>query len=360
MTEQLIADLVANGGELWIDEKADKVNYEARVRAAIKHGRVPEGQLLITERVGDWRSGSKRVVRLQDKPEWMTVKLEPVPVPATLRSPNKLVKALQDDEAVNVTAAVRNRGLRLIQALVAETERRGYSASRNRSRSHSHGEDKGLFVITIEGHGFGVDLSQVLDRIPHVPSPAEERRAARDTWYRIPSHDHLPSSRLTISLTNGRPYWQSSWTDSETKPLEDHLAQIMQELELRAAFAEEQRVERERQEAARRRAWEEAMRTAKMRFVEEARAQVLKAQVSRWRFAQELDEYLLALRSTAAALPAEQEDDARAWIMWVEEYRARIDPLAGRLALPSVPEPRHDDLKTYLPDGMSPYGPSRW
>jgi hypothetical protein len=65
VTEQLIADVIASGGELHIDREKDKANYETRVGAAIRHGKVPEGKLLTVEH-GTWRvdhqaAGSARV-----------------------------------------------------------------------------------------------------------------------------------------------------------------------------------------------------------------------------------------------------------------------------------------------------------
>jgi hypothetical protein len=58
VTEQLIADVIAAGGELRINAEEDKANYDVRVAAAIRHGKVPEGKLLVIERGASWRTGS--------------------------------------------------------------------------------------------------------------------------------------------------------------------------------------------------------------------------------------------------------------------------------------------------------------
>src|SRR5581483_5931474 len=113
VTEQLIADLIASGGELRIDRDKDKVNYEARVGAAIRHGKVPEGKLLTIE--NDTRR--EWIIRLQDPPAWMTMILDPIPVPGQLRNPHTVLKRLQGEDSLPLTKAVQPRAFRLIQAL---------------------------------------------------------------------------------------------------------------------------------------------------------------------------------------------------------------------------------------------------
>src|ERR1035437_10205600 len=365
VTEQLIADLIASGGELRIDrdkdKDKDKANYEARVGAAIRHGKVPEGKLLTMEH-NTWKEWT---IRLQDPPAWMTTELEPIPVPGQLRNPHPVVKRLQGEDSLQLTKAVQPRAFRLIQALLAEAERRRYGTRFSRSgqqygRNRGYSADEGHFIVAIHGHEFGVRLSQQIDRTPHAPTPAEERRAARETWFRIPAHDEHPSKRLAIHLTNGRQYRQTTRTDSEKHELEAWLPQLLQEIELRAGLAEQQRLEQERERGDRQRLWEEAMSKAERRYAEDHRAGALKEQLKRWRLARELDAYLTELRSAASALSEEDRGDAEAWIAWVEQYRMKIDPTAARIVMPKTPNPRSDDLAAYLPHGVNTYGPSRW
>jgi len=360
VTEQLIADLIASGGELRIDREKDKANYEARVGAAIRHGKVPEGKLLTIER-STWKEW---IIRLQDPPAWMTTALGPIPVPGQLRNPHTVVKRLQGEDSLQLTKAVQPRAFRLIQALLVEAERRGYRTQFSRPvqqyrQSRGYSAEDGHFIVVIQGHEFGVRLSQGIDRTPHSPTPAEERRAARETWFRIAAHDEQPSKRLAISLTNGRQYRQTTWTDSDKHELEVWLPQILQEIELRAGFAEQQRLEQERKAAERERLWKEAMSKAEHRYAEDYRGEVLKKQLKRWQLAQELDAYLAELRSASSALSDEDGRDAEAWIAWAEQYRMEIDPTATRIAMPKIPKPSSDDLAAHLPHGMHPYGPNR-
>ena len=353
--------MIANGGELRIDRDKDKANYELRVGAAIRHGKVPKGKLLTIEH-STWKHG---IIRLQDPPAWMTAVLDPIPVPGQLRNPHPVVKHLQAEDSLHLTKAVQPRASRLIQALLAEAEGRGYRTRLSRTgqqhdRNRGYAADEAHFIVAVHGHQFGVRLSQQVDRIPHAATPAEKRRAAREAWFRIPTHDGHPSKRLAIHLTNGRQYRQSTWTDSDKHELEAWLPQILQEIELRAGFAEQQRLEQEREEAERERLWNEAMSEAERRYAEDHRARVLDEQLKRWRLVRELDAYLTEVRSAASALSEEDRGDAEAWIAWIEQYRMKIDPTAARIAMPKTPKPRSDDLAAYLPQGMNPYGPNRW
>ncbi len=88
----MIAELFANGGELRLDQ-SESSRYEGRVAAAIRFNKVPAGNQLVTS--GRW--GREYVTLLQDAPAWMTVHLEPVILPTSLRKPQAVVTALQSE-----------------------------------------------------------------------------------------------------------------------------------------------------------------------------------------------------------------------------------------------------------------------
>src|ERR1035437_2910240 len=107
----------------------------------------------------------------------MTTELEPIPVPGQLRDPHPVVKRLQGVDSLQLTKAVQARAFRLIQALLAEAERRGYGTRFSRSghqygRNRGYSADEGHFIAPIRGHEFGVRLSQQIARTPHAPTPA--------------------------------------------------------------------------------------------------------------------------------------------------------------------------------------------
>jgi hypothetical protein len=215
--------VIAAGGTLRIDRSTDQTNYQARVASAIRFGKVPEGKLLVMEMDGSWKN---LVIRLQDPPDWMNADLRPIPIPQQLRSPHKVVRELAaDHQRLRLTKIVRPRGLRLLQGLVAEAQDRGYPVQPvvdTQSSYQRRGQRGGLFTIAVKGHSFPLALTQEHDRVPHEPTADERRRAQRDSWYRIPSHDQVPSDRLAIEVIGAREYRKSRWVDGARR-LEDQL-----------------------------------------------------------------------------------------------------------------------------------------
>ncbi len=141
--------------------------------------------------------------------------------------------------------------------------------------------------------------------------------------------------------------------------LEDLLPQILQEVELCAAFADEQPLEAEFQRAQRQRRWEAAIEAAKQQLREAHRADILMRQADDWACAIGLDRYLDALEVTIDATPTAEERSApQEWLDWARGYRHRLDPLNRPLAIPADPKPTADNLKPFL-KGWSFYGPKR-
>ena len=359
-TEQLIADLVSNGGELRVDPP-HRAKYEARVAAAIRFGKVPEGKQLVTK---GSRWSATYVIRLEDAPAWLNALLDPLEVPRVLRRPHPVVVSLQGPHSsLGIDGSGSRRALLLIQALVIEASRRGYLVKETTVTHSGNGfryrESKDHFAIVIDGHAVGVQVRQIVDRIPHTPTPAELARAARDSWFRIPKHDLKPSERLSIHLSGGVEHRQSKWTDSSTQRLDDLLPQVLQEIELRADEAERAKLAAIEAEKIRRRRWELAMAKAKRDHREAHRDQVLENQMDDWLRARRIGEYLDAMRSAIATINIpEDARSAREWFEWAERRALMLDPLQRRLEMPAVPEPAAEDLKPFL-DGWSPYGPDK-
>jgi len=68
-----------------------------------------------------------------------------------------------------------------------------------------------------------------------------------------------------------------------------------------------------------------------------------------WRRATQLCEYLVAMSEHVDALEDRQErQDAQSWLSWSRDYLAKLDPLQGRLAIPTDPVARPVDIKAFL------------
>jgi hypothetical protein len=349
--EQLIADVVAAGGELKIsaDESA---RYKTLVSSATRYGKVPEGKLLKVETGRSWK---EQFVRLTDKPAWMTTVLEPIRVAGTLSKPHPAVKHLRD-EGMPIRAAVRSRAYRMLDALAKEAERRGYSVKTSVWRGGER-RSKGVLTVEVNGHDGHLDIDELNDRVPHVATAKEIRDAERYTWNRIPTHDQVPSGRLRIRVLNGWAVRQESFSDTKTIDLANRLAYVLQEIELRAHEAEVQRLERERREAERRAQWERAVEKAKQAARDDELGKVLRDQIMRWEQGKQVDEYLAAMEGRISELSDDERADAETWLQWVQNYRVRLDPLNGALGLPVEREFSASDLAPFMPRGWSPYGP---
>lgn len=290
--------------------------------------------------------------------------LAPVPVPAQLRKPHAVVQALQHGpDQLQVTKDVRSRALRIVQALVAEAQRRGYQVSvvigkqdRNGFRQRS---SRNHFAITVKDHPTELRLVQEHDRVEHVPTAKELAEKARYPWTRIPTHDQVPNQRLRLELDGGCGTGQAKWADRRSWTLEEKLPEVLREVAARGDAAERRRLAEERARLERRRQWEAAMVAAKERATQAYFADRLIEQAERWRQATELRAYCAAL---AERLAGDDDRDPGAaestceWLRWAHDYIERLDPLHTLPTMPPPPELKPNDLQPYL-GTWSPYGP---
>jgi hypothetical protein len=140
----------------------------------------------------------------------------------------------------------------------------------------------GVLTVDVNGHCFGVDLVQAHDRSPHLPTAAEWRYKERYSFSRIPKFDYQPGARLTLKVMNGFPHRQSSWSDGARQSIEGVLAEVLQEIELRAERAERDRLEEERRRLEEKRLWEVAMERAREDFAHSSHIEPWQAGVSRY------------------------------------------------------------------------------
>ncbi len=197
-----------------------------------------------------------------------------------------------------------------------------------------------------------------LHRTEHIPTKKELAEAEKHSWVRIPRYDHSPAERLRICVSGGLRHRAGEWADTAARPLEDQLAEIVQEVGLRGQEAERKRLADLEEAQQKRLRWEAVKRQATAEYAEAYRARHLEAQNAAWRRAAGLVEYLGALRLHAESLPlGPAKDEAEAWIAWAEGHAQRLNPLNGSPLMPEIPEPRAEDLKPFM-QGLSPYGPS--
>ena len=357
--DRLIADLVAAGGRIVVKQEygVGAANWSARITSASRSKHLPDGKYVSS---GWCRDGLE--ILLKDVPAWRTEVLDPITIPERLTNPHAIVAAFRDGKReLPLTKAVMPRALRLAQAMLVEAEHRGYktklAAEPSRSHYRRRADIPDQFTIATQELTIGVAFVQQSDRVEHVATARELADAKKYSWTKIPRYDYVPAPRLTIRLVGGQVHRCLEWSDSKTHALEHALPQILHEIGLRSTAAVAKRKAEEEAAALKRKRWESAMSQARLDYFEAARVGVLNQQMRDWKTSSEVHEYL-AMVERAVADMASDADRAAAeeWVSWIGAYADRLNPLAGSLRMPEIPEPRHGDLEPFL-RGWSPYGP---
>lgn len=365
-TDAMMMALIASPGSKIEIEYTETASYQRLARFAEQFKKIPEGMQITVEI--DRQSGTA-YVKMHPLPEWRMKVLDPVPVPGSLRGASDIVKKLQLREDFDIHADQKNRALRLAQALVAEAEFRGYKAkfvsppSKDRwGYVQRRDRNQGHFMLILGEDEYRLSIFQMTERQKHVPSKSELLRAGRG--YGLTQWDVVSTGLLGIRIdTTGVNFWGSDWKDTAKCSLEEMLAQVLQELELRHKAEEKSRDAEERRQIERKRKWEIAREKAVLDLTDSHRAELLVSQTAKWREVATIRDYADAIVERAQA---KQDDDARRdaleWAEWARRYADRIDPLQQRLSLPEPPEVTHEALQPFM-DGWSTYGPEssrRW
>lgn len=149
----------------------------------------------------------------------------PIVVPAQLRNPHPAVAELRDDRSrLSLTASVRARALRVLQALATETEAQGWTVraprvKRRNEYGYSHFESANHLIVETGEQSVGVRLVQLTDRSPHVPTEEELRR--QKSWGSAPpKYDHTPNDYFRIELDGGWEGKQSNFSEGSRGPID--------------------------------------------------------------------------------------------------------------------------------------------
>jgi hypothetical protein len=362
VTQQLVDDVIAAGGSLrfpqhraW--EKAS-IDFRRRAELAQTYGKVPPGKALIVSNAGDWLQ-----IDLVDAFGGHPSALRPVHVPQRVARHHPLVRQFRDRSAQHeVSRAALPRVLRMLQALVQEAENRGYKVALVEGRNAGRGRDawtgpkNGHLLITVNG-----DTEAIRVHEEGLPSRVywEQKHERWDGRSVSPppltEYEVGATGRVVLSIISGwaRPGRQASWADRQSWRLEDKLPEVLREVEVRAAEAEERRQDAARREQLRVREWEAAMEDARERFAEHIRAEALTSEVERWRTVAEIRAYCDAIKERYP------DGESAEWVTWARRYADGLDPLREPPAAPAIPDKvRPDELQPFL-NGWSPYGPER-
>lgn len=195
-----------------------------------------------------------------------------------------------------------------------------------------HTEDKewGTQLI-VDGEVLGFRLEEKTGREKNIPTPAEQKRLDRDSWYRyrFPDYKYFPSGDLSLKLDTGYSSGlRGTWADGKQQRVEKCLNKFIAEAYKLAAHQKAARIERERQK----REWAEQERRREIlrqqieqeqkrldKFTEQARA---------WQEAQQWRAYVQAVRSAGYYAIGEITGGRNIdeWCSWALEQANRRDP----------------------------------
>ncbi len=384
VTQQLVDDVIAAGGSLQVPRQGwhleGEVDYAGRAHLAERHGKVPPGKRLTVTVL----SYDELELELVDAPgeEVHRAELAAIPIPENVRRYHLAAREFRNhSERHEVSRAQLPRATRLIHAIAAESERRGWSVRPAKESKNGYGRTDwtgtkdGHLRITVGEHDFGLRLQEegVHTRGPWDEEVHRYRNVSRDwSFYRdrnLPSgpYDAAGTGRLKLELQVRTPWIfagrQSRWADRQSWSLEERLPQLFREIEERIAEAErfaerertaaEQAAEAARQAAEERaRMWGVLMRQAEQQLVEANRAANLREQARCWQEAESVRRYCDVVEAAYGDRP-----ETAAWLSWARGYIRRLDPLSEPPTMPEAPEATPEALQPYLPDGWNAYGP---
>jgi hypothetical protein len=341
---QLVADVVAAGGSLIVDDEDGA--YQRLAALARASNLVPTGKRLVIGYGGNW---SKKEISLVDRPAWMDEALPSVPVGQMLRSPHPIVAELRADKnELQFSKDARQRALLILDAVAKEALRRGWTVAR--------AQRTGTIQVAVRGHGVDIIVKERSTRSDHVLTAKELRDKERYSWSYAPRYDFTPTGRLHLELSGGGTVRQGTFQDTKTQQVETKLAVLLQEIGLRADAADEheRRLERERQ--AREAHWERVRARAAVRLQEHHRAEVLATQVDLWHHHRLEGDYIAALEQRTKELTGDERAAAEEWVSWAKRHHDSSDPLQEAIAMPGEVKPTPDALAPFM-EGLSPYGP---
>lgn len=367
VTQQLVDDVIAAGGVLRVPRKGwydrDTVDYVRRAQLAERHGKVPEGKLLITSSLRD--EVEIRLVDVEVEGSSAASELLPVVVPERVARYHQAIRGFRDHKDLHeVSRDQLPRATRVMHAIATEAQRRGWTVSSAPAALKVLAQDLDCTLGISEK---GVHLRGAWEEQVHRYRSADPN----SYWWRdrvIPRgpYDQGATGQLTVALAcEGRWFEgrQGRWSDRQSWTLEERLPHLFREIEARIIHArrmqEQERIraeeaaERARREAEQlERTWNAHMATARERLTEDHHRARLSAAVDDWEQARRVRAYCDAAE---AAYPESLE--TQTWIAWARAYAEQLDSLTAAPLMPDPPDDTPDALQPYLPDGWSADGP---
>ncbi len=242
-----------------------------------------------------------------------------------------------------------------------------------------------LFV-QVDTRRRSLELTEILDEVPHVPTDAEQRELRRSPWKQIPKFDSVPSGRLHLKIERDGSHQvdlghqsyryernSDSWSDEKKKPLETRIREIARAIKKGVVDdadalerEEQQRAEAheayKRKQAAERQAWEAVRERARAKAVLIQREVTFARAFESWQGAQELRDFASQLEAEATTKGLlSDRPRLREWLEWARSRADEFDPIVNLEHLDDGvfdAEPSAKDLRPHM-EGWDPSAPHK-
>jgi len=228
---------------------------------------------------------------------------------------------------IRVSPGIRDRALRIMDALIKALEARGMPVTLTE-------DGQSMTRVEVSGETLNFWLDEKLRCEEKRLTLAEERDREKYLFlFRRPGCVYHPTGILRLTIGDfGSRGLRPSWGDSGRGRLEDCLNAFVSGLVKASVRKRVERLERERRE----REWQEEMRrreeSARLRREEEARVKALEENAASWKRSQEIRAYIQAVKEAAVRqqgqIPA--GSGLEKWLKWASDQADRLDPLVKR------------------------------
>ncbi|KUH70775.1 hypothetical protein AU184_03765 [Mycolicibacterium novocastrense] len=352
-TRKLLQDIIEAGGVLEFNTRDDDINYASLVAIINRRQMAPDGQQVILMDGVDYYH---KVLRLSSVAEWKTQPPAEVVAAERIGRWHPAVAALRSENRLSsIEPSQRQRALRLLHSLAREAEARGYTVQESPKREprgygyHDREQLPGCMIVGVAPIKCSVGMAQLKDKVPHEATIKELERAKRESWYRIPTHDSVPSERLSITLNTDSRYSSGvSWSDTKTIPLESRLPDIMTLFE-RWTLIHTERTEAEHlAEIEKQKRIERENELARQAYVQHAQGEQLIANLKDWELVGRLGHYLADMADRVEHIIDDDERTAAVeWLEWCKQYMAKRDPFSRPIKTPKVKQPDYSDIDKF-------------
>jgi hypothetical protein len=220
---------------------------------------------------------------------------------------------------VAVTAATRDRGLRIVEAMCRAFKQRGWPVT-------AHQGDHRDSQVEVHGVKVAFSLEERL-RQQERPKPKPIDRLLQPSLMFQERYEYIPTGELVLRAWH-TTWFKSKWGDGKRQRVEEKLNDFMITVvtiaDAHIRWKEEQVVQE------RRRLEEEKVRWERQRRQEEEdrRGKDLAQLAERWREAEALRVFIAAVRARFGTFgDAPQDTQLERWLLWVDGYAGRKDPL---------------------------------